>query len=65
MEKFKFPVSVPIYLGSGDEGLQRKERLLQKKGDRSLSEFVVELLQKADPTIFKSVRENGKRSRSN
>lgn len=55
------PVTIQVYLGSGDDGLKLRANLEKKippKG--SLSELVVGLMKKADPTIFKGV-ENGKK----
>ncbi len=50
------PVSIQVYLGSGEEGARLRENIEKKLERRqSLSEFVVNLLRKADPTLFKGV----------
>lgn len=55
------PVTMQIYLGSGDTGLKLRENI-QKKAEAkgSLSEFVVELLKKADPTLFRGIKDGSK-----
>jgi len=56
------PVSIHLYLGSGKAGAKLRENLEKRVPPRgSLSDVVVELIRKADPTLFKGVDENGKR----
>lgn len=54
------PTSIQVYLGTGEAGKKIRENIEKKLTPRqSISEFVVNLLRKADPTLFKGV-ENGK-----
>lgn len=53
------PVTKQVYLGSGDKGKRLLENILKAAGKDSFSEFVVALLKKADPRLFKGV-EDGK-----
>ena len=50
----KFPETIQVYLGSGEKGAKIRENL-EKKSGGSVSKFVVELIRKADPTIFEGV----------
>lgn len=60
VKKYNPPVTIQVYLGSGAAGAKLRENLEKRAaGTGSLSEVVVELLKKADPTLFKGV-ENGK-----
>ncbi len=53
---YNAPVSIHLYLGSGKGGAKLRENLQKRVEARgSLSEVVVELLRKADPTLFKGV----------
>lgn len=61
VKEYNPPVTIQVYLGSGKAGAKLREnlkRLATKTG--SLSELVVDLLKKADPTLFKGV-EDGKK----
>lgn len=50
------PVSIQIYLGSGKPGSKLRENIERRLQPRqSMSEFVVDLIRKADPTLFKGV----------
>jgi hypothetical protein len=51
--KHNMPVVIQVYLGSGDKGYALRESIERLKGDKSLSEFIVELLKKADPALFR------------
>lgn len=55
---YNAPVSIQVYLGSGKEGAQLRENIERRLAPRqSLSEYVVDLLRKAEPALFKGVRE--------
>ena len=61
-KKYNAPVAIQVYLGSGEAGAKLRENLQKKvQPNGSLSEVIVSLLRKADPTLFKGV-ENGKRA---
>lgn len=50
------PVVIQVYLGSGKEGTRLRDNLLKMvKKNRSLSETVLELFKKAEPSLFKGV----------
>lgn len=56
MEKNNFPVTIQVYLGSGNRGIKLKENLEKRRKPRqSMASVVVELLRKADPSLFKGV----------
>lgn len=61
MKKYNTPVSIQVYLGSGKRGERLRENLDKRVGPgQSLSEIVMLLLRKADPTLFKGA-EDGKK----
>ncbi len=50
------PVVIQIYLGSGKEGIKLRDNLLKMvKKNKSLSETVLGLFKKAEPSLFKGV----------
>lgn len=58
-KKFNPPVSIQIYLGSGKRGQRLRDNLrdlVQENG--SLSEVVVNLLKKANPSLFKGLEDS-------
>lgn len=53
------PATIQVYLGSGKAGAKLRENLQKRVPvNGSLSEIIVDLLRKADPSLFKGV-ENG------
>jgi len=59
-KEFNPPVTMQVYLGSGKSGLALRENIQKRvtQSRVSLSEFVVALLKKAEPGLFKGV-DNG------
>lgn len=57
------PVTMQIYLGSGKKAEKLRDNIVKAAGEDSISEFVVELLRKADPTLFKGVENGSARAR--
>lgn len=57
------PVTIQVYLGSGKAGAALRENIEKRVSQvgGSLSEVVVALLKKADPTLFKGVENGSKR----
>jgi hypothetical protein len=58
MKTYNPPVSIQVYLGSGKRAEKLRENINRERGKDSLSEFIVTLLKKADPKLFKGI-ENG------
>jgi len=54
------PVTIQVYLGSGKKGEKLRDNLKKSAGSDSLSEFIVGMLKKADPSLFKGV-DDGKK----
>ncbi len=54
-KEYNPPVTKQIYLGSGKSGIQLRNNINLKRGGKSFSEFVVELMKKADPSLFKGI----------
>ncbi len=56
VKEYNTPVTIQVYLGSGKEAETIRENLRKRTTKReSMSFVVVELLRKADPTLFKGV----------
>jgi hypothetical protein len=55
MREYNPPMTVQIYLGSGKRGEKLRENLDRARGQWSLSEYVVALMKKAEPKIFKGL----------
>ncbi len=54
--QYNAPTTIQIYLGTGKPGSTLRENIDKKRGKRqSLSEYVVDLMRKADPSLFKGV----------
>lgn len=52
----KLPVTAHIYMGSGQDGMRLLENIRKRTTRRkSFSQVVLDLLRKADPTLFKGV----------
>jgi hypothetical protein len=53
--KFKLPVTIQTYIGSGDSALELKQRIYAKAtaSKQSASEFILDLMRKSDPSLFK------------
>jgi len=49
------PVTMQIYLGSGDGAKKLRDNIIKAAGNDSVSEFIVSRLKKADPSLFKGV----------
>ncbi len=50
------PIAIQVYLGSDQQAITLRDNLKKRTSKRdSLSYVVVELLRKADPTLFKGV----------
>lgn len=59
-QKRNYPTTIQVYLGSGEEGERIYQNLMTKLSPKeSLSSKVMDLLRKADPSLFK-VSANGK-----
>lgn len=55
-KKYNAPVSIQVYLGSGKSGSNLRDNILKLlKPNQSLSDLIVTLLKKADPSLFKGV----------
>lgn len=55
-KQFNAPITMQIYLGSGKSGARLRENLERmKRGRESLSQVVLALMKKADPTLFKGI----------
>lgn len=59
-KKYKSPVAISLYLGSGKTGEKLRENIQKESGKESVSEFIVQALREARPSVFKGVIENGK-----
>lgn len=51
---YNAPVLINFYLGSGESALKLRENI-KKKGGKSVSQFLMALIKKADPSLFKGV----------
>lgn len=60
VRKYNPPVSIMVYLGSGVEAEKLRLNIIKAAGKDSLSEYVVSLLKKAEPSLFKGVKDGKK-----
>lgn len=60
VKQYNPPATIPVYLGSGKAGAKLRENLEKRAGGGSLSKLVVDLLRKADPSLFKGVSDDKK-----
>lgn len=59
MKEHNYPVVIQVYLGSGKGAEKLRENLDKASGKDSLSEYLVNLMRKANPKLFKGVEQNG------
>lgn len=55
------PVTMQVYLGSGKPGLKLRENIEKKLlPKQSVSDLIIRLMRKADPSLFKGVDDANK-----
>lgn len=57
MKKFNPPVSIQVYVGSGKKAEKIRDNMERARGEKSLSEFVMNMIEKANPSLFKGLED--------
>lgn len=61
VREHRLPVTIQVYLGSGERAEKLRTNLEKASKGGSLSRMIVDLLKRADPTLFKGVDNGSKK----